>query len=451
MELEQFVEEDIKAFLEHHLHNKTEKASAPASPEAIAQEEVGLYSPSKDFERELENAVREGDMDKAQHLLHELKESLDAYPADAPERNSRQHLLEKLYKRFQEAFGHRKDEKAKLLEKELGQFAAPEAKEEAAKEEPAEPKPVKQAPIAEIELSAEELESVEPTSEPATKPKSEPTPEPTPQTSPEATPPAQDTPPISLQPEPAAPLPEITSQEPILPPAHAPPIQAPPKEEVPEQAPAPHGLTEAEEQAFHADIAELETLVQEHAYAAAMRRYREVKDRLVAEELTPHQRRVLLPKFKKIHKSIAELMATRAGFRPSGEAQRFQAHEEAATQAVKAGNKSEAMRQYRKAKELLTHLPPLQHTEETENLRQLHQVIADMPAKVGKSETVIPTNPSFDHGSFDHEPESGRSPQSDSHESFDHEPEAPEQQPGDHESFDHDPLDQEEQHLKGSP
>ena len=101
MDMEQFIEEDIRAFLE------SRKATTPAAHEpprqdgVLAPEELSLYASSRDYAKDLDEALAQKDIAKAKRVLLSLKESYNQYPTDAPEREEQQQLLEALYEHFQ--------------------------------------------------------------------------------------------------------------------------------------------------------------------------------------------------------------------------------------------------------------------------------------------------------------------------------------------------------------
>ena len=141
MEMERFIEEDMTNFLQEKVHERATEQELPVKPtETVPEEEVGLYAPTKNYEQEMEQAVLDANKLKAQRLMSELKEQHDSYPADAPERLERKRLLEQLYKRYQESFGHESgtptQEETKPAEAPPAQEPSPEPPQETPSAEP---------------------------------------------------------------------------------------------------------------------------------------------------------------------------------------------------------------------------------------------------------------------------------------------------------------------------
>jgi hypothetical protein len=104
MELEQFIEEDVRSFLDRRQAEAfSGGAPAPTRQDDVLEPEEILYAPGRDYVTEMDAALAEHDPAKARRILFSLKESYDQYPPDAPERAEQQRLLQSLYNRFQQA------------------------------------------------------------------------------------------------------------------------------------------------------------------------------------------------------------------------------------------------------------------------------------------------------------------------------------------------------------
>jgi len=103
MELEQYIEQDIQAFLDIHQEMATHrpKAMTERKTTTLMPEEMGLYTPNMDYMRDFDDAIKSSNILRARKVLLDLKEEYDRYPLDAPERPQLKLLFEKLYERFQ--------------------------------------------------------------------------------------------------------------------------------------------------------------------------------------------------------------------------------------------------------------------------------------------------------------------------------------------------------------
>ncbi|MBR9692570.1 hypothetical protein GOV07_01420 [Candidatus Woesearchaeota archaeon] len=149
MEIEQFIEEDIRKFLDEELKEKTSESPTPSTTSGVlAPEEVGLYGPSRDYGKDLDDAIKDANRAKAQQILDDLKGSIISFPEGSPEQVERKRLVEKLYHRFQQGFNPEQEARVAALANELELMDA--AKQEApatkptAPETPAPPPPPNQ-------------------------------------------------------------------------------------------------------------------------------------------------------------------------------------------------------------------------------------------------------------------------------------------------------------------
>lgn len=125
MELEQFIEQNIKAFLDkrqqvsakHSLKgvgnpNKGDSKTVvtqtitESGQEHLTPEEVAIYTPSRQYADELDSAIHSEEFEKAKQILLDLKEEHDKYPRDAPEWTVTKELFKELYQRFKDSFRH---------------------------------------------------------------------------------------------------------------------------------------------------------------------------------------------------------------------------------------------------------------------------------------------------------------------------------------------------------
>ncbi len=341
MELEKFIAEDIVTFLDRKLHERASERDKPATaPQAVvAPEEVGLYSPTKDFEREMAEAIQDANRAKGLKLLDELKQQHDSFPADAPERLERKRLMEQLYRRFQEAFGHETEEKPPI------RATMREPQSFQSEQKP----PGSIAPSGPATLRPEAAERgpgpVSPVPFPAGTPS---------QVS--AAPVAAGGPDGAQGAEHAMPAEEVAlSAMPGLQPG-------PGRQEAPEPA-APHGLSEADETAIHADLEQIAALIEEESYPEAMHRYHTLKDRLAEEDMTSDQRESILSRMKGLYTEIAKPLAAKVG--GSEEETRFHEHAHVAEAQAAAGDLPEAMREFNAAKALCDSLADPEKGKET--------------------------------------------------------------------------------------
>jgi len=316
MELEKFIAEDMIAFLDRKLHERATKQDKPKAVQkaVVAPEEVGLYSPTKDFEKEMAKAIQDANRAKAQKLLDELKQQHDSFPADAPERLERKRLMEQLYRRFQEAFGHETQGKPSSETKST----APKPLESLKA-----PPPSSSGPAATQERFPAHTKA-----------------------------PTQNKPEASIQ----------TKQAPIQAKSRE-STQAPP---TPQQAPEPvipAGLSDEEEAALHADLEQIVALIEEESYPAAMRQYHALKERLSEEDMTPNQRETIVSRLRALYTEIAKPLAAKVG--GSDEEVKFREHAHAAEARAAAGNLPEAMREFNAAKALCDALADPEKGKET--------------------------------------------------------------------------------------
>lgn len=102
MELEHFVREDIKTFLDQRRSEiQPAKTSQKVNDGVVSPEDLPLYAPSRDYSKELHEALHAKDMDQARKILEQLKEDMETYRQDSPEWAERKRLLEGLYHQFQ--------------------------------------------------------------------------------------------------------------------------------------------------------------------------------------------------------------------------------------------------------------------------------------------------------------------------------------------------------------
>jgi hypothetical protein len=156
MELEQFIEEDMRSFLDQRQAEAYSAGTpAPTRQDDILEPEEVIYAPARDFAKELDAALAEHDLAKARRILFSLKESYDRYPPDAPERAEQRELLQSLYIRFQGALRTDRALQAEALA-EGGRFipaaSAPAQPQEAPRPPP---KPIGLSPQEERALAAD--------------------------------------------------------------------------------------------------------------------------------------------------------------------------------------------------------------------------------------------------------------------------------------------------------
>jgi|GEM_PF-2611602 len=319
MEIEQFIEEDIRRYLDaRQAEFAQEPGVEPPLPKdgVLAAEDLGLYAPAKDYSADLDAALHEHDLSKAKRILQELKERFDSFPEDAPEKGELKRVFDQLYRTFQEAVAKDKESQEAFLEEELRELPPPK------------PSPAK--------TPAPERASLPVTSS-----------------------------------EPAPPKSSRT--------ASPPPAQSAPR--------PPQRLTEDEERALEADIMQAETLLDEHAYTAAIKAYRKLRRNVFLEHMDPEQRARYLPRIKGLYARIGELLvrkaeqppaparpsqgqpspvlptlpspSVRVAPRPEPAARhRLTLHLRSAEEAADADDIAEAMEQYHKARMLYDELPP---------------------------------------------------------------------------------------------
>ncbi len=352
MELEQFIEQDIIAFLDEKLHTQ-EVPIKNEPPKTIAPEEAGLYEPTRDYEGELEAAIRDINRAKAQQLLTDLKKEHDGYPPDAPERLERQHLLERLYRRFQQAFGH-------------------EAEQQTAASMPS------------TGLTTPQQSTTSPQTPPQTIPPQTPTPSTSsqpPETSENRTPhiipsatiesTAPTSPPRPPQPEPLTT--KAVSKE-------TPTTVRPTSRR--DESPA-HEKRKTLDSSFYADAEHIRTLIAERLLTKAIHQYQELKGRMRLEEMAPAEREAVLHQMKSLYE---ELKTSIKGLEESTTRKEEQEKERAsceedierAESAVASGDLITAMQSFNKAKRECT------TPEAKARLRALYQRIKAAENRSGK-------------------------------------------------------------------
>jgi|GEM_PF-5117833 len=146
MELERFIEEEIRSFLD------TYHPSAP-QPVALAPEDQLLYQPSRDYAKELDAAIAANDALRAKRILFDVKAAFDSQKPDAPERTELKKLFEALYLRFKQFF-HKDDPEFTAFLRSIGVLAQPPPPEK--KTETVLPlrKPVEKPPVRSISTAA---------------------------------------------------------------------------------------------------------------------------------------------------------------------------------------------------------------------------------------------------------------------------------------------------------
>lgn len=340
MEMEQFVEQDISAFLDKRVQEHRPMVPETKSPHregVLTPEELNVYAPGRDYLSELEELLKKRDYDRGQQLILGYKEHINEYPEESPERLEGNRLLESLYKKYQEALHNNPSAQEALLNQSLGSLAPPEP----ASEEVPEASGTKVSPT-----------------EPAVNP-------------------------VLDAPSPISPTESHTEQK------------------------MPLGLTEDEERALSADIDEIEHLMKQEKFTEAIQAYRETKDRLDPDQLTPAQRERYLERLKKLygglHTHLSQVPKTKEAVvevhvhtktkedrekerHQKAVARRFRHHLSAARSASDAGDVAEAMLQYHTLHALFKELPEEGEEVAYKVLAELHTKISAQ--QVGKNTTL---------------------------------------------------------------
>jgi len=137
MELHDFLEEDILLFLDRKLIE--EGPASERNAPAMRDDEVAAVFLSRDYERELFDALRAHDLSRAKRILHGVKDDFASYPEDSLERRQLKVLLHSLYEKFKEFL----DEESTIdhLERAIDESEpqTPSARKVAASSPPAKP------------------------------------------------------------------------------------------------------------------------------------------------------------------------------------------------------------------------------------------------------------------------------------------------------------------------
>lgn len=317
MELDQFVEEDIRTFLDQYLLESkgSTTSKGPERDGTVTEDEVELYMPMEDYPKELAAAIDDHDRSRATHVLEQLKRDMGRYPPDSQEWIERKKLFEPLYDQFKRAFSTMTPDELTLTEELRSMGAVPTKPER-----------------------AERTDTRAASAPPKAKP---------------------DQPPA--EPKPAPPERETKGTG---------------REEADGQR--PQGLTEEQERALVADVAEVETLAKEARYAAAMRAYQEVKRRLSPEQMTPEQRERIMRRMRLLHDRLVQRVHApdRKGGHEKGDLRRrFMEHRQATEDATRTGNLVEAIYNYHAMLLLHAGLPDEERHEAKHLLPELYRQI----------------------------------------------------------------------------
>jgi len=367
MELEQFIEQDIITFLDEKLHSTDSAVKQKSVAPIIAPEDVGLYSPTRDYQAELAEAIRDVNRARAQRILSDLKQEYDSFPPDAPERLERQRLLERLYRRFQEAFSSQ------------GSLPAASASRQQDTVSPAvftPPAPESSSPVTKTQSLVQTPSSV-----PSTRDSSPPLPTtsspPAPQILTPQTPALGTVTPDT--PTPDTPTPDASSLiSPRLPPkGTASPLPTAMVSDAlhhENEKPAKNEkLTIMEnsefELEFAAEIERIRTLVAERSLTKAISQYQELKRRLTIEQLPPDRRAAVLRQLKELYAEINGSLTANGSAAPECAEQL-----ELVERAVARGDLGEAMRHFNEAKRACA------RPEERERLKALYHRIQGLEA-----------------------------------------------------------------------
>lgn len=99
MELRDYLEQDIDDFLDNQL---SEINVSKDLKMVVRDDQAAAAMITKDYEKELFNALKSGDVVKAKQVLHDVKDEFYEYPDGSPERKQLKILLHSLYDKFKE-------------------------------------------------------------------------------------------------------------------------------------------------------------------------------------------------------------------------------------------------------------------------------------------------------------------------------------------------------------
>ena len=325
MELALFVEEDMRNFLDGVLSERNARVSPSAHQEAhqkgiLSPEELALYSPSRDYAKELDVALHDRDYSRAERIIRDLKESFDNAPPGSPEKGEVKRLLELLYAKFREALQKRPGVQEGELFKELRAFI-PAGESDAVPLPPVSTEVSHDGPVSTGEPVATTVSATAAaSSETQLSPSALERPSPQSPSSPSSSAAALASSPSSpsssaalasspLSPSSSASSSASSSSSPpseVVTDSLATPVTLDTPSPTPQPAKGPKGLSEAEERALLADLEEIATLIKERSYAPAMHAYHDVRERLKAERLTPVQRARILGRLRLLFSDILE-------------------------------------------------------------------------------------------------------------------------------------------------
>jgi len=123
MDFDKFIEKDILEFLDKQAMSIAEKAAG------LREEEFDLYEINKDYSKEIDSALREGDLRKAQKIFDDVKNHYLKAPPDSLSKKRLYTIMEEMYEKIKD-FESREEGKKSLFEtikdyEEKGVFKMP--------------------------------------------------------------------------------------------------------------------------------------------------------------------------------------------------------------------------------------------------------------------------------------------------------------------------------------
>ncbi len=332
MELDEFIKQDIQRFLDAQVAALHATAEPRARKEGvIAPEEVMLYAPTRDYVKELDEALAKRDIEAAKKIIYGFKEAYEQYEPNSPEWEEGKRLFKSLYLTFRKAMEEDERRQEELLRRELEQGLT-----------------IGNSP-----------------------PPRTPSPTPPQQT----TPPQTSAPQTTTQAAPQRPAPRALVQKTAPPPDFWRRLDAYAREA---QTPGPErpAMPPEQEALLAQRISAIEAQLQRGAPHDALAAYKALTNELAPEQLSREQRAKYLPRllalYRRIHAAIEQLRRSE---------EEFLAALTHSKEALAHGDLRTAMSEHRHAYTVLTHLPPNEQAAKRQLITDLYgQIKARMGA-----------------------------------------------------------------------